>query len=84
MATCDCELYEVCPVCAPTQGYYDKAAEAVAAAIPVSPQMYSLNDIREITREYANEHEGPARLSLQIMTDKLVAWMAKREQGKEG
>lgn len=81
--TCDCELYEVCPNCAPTPEYYDGAAKALAAAIPKIEPRYSLTDIRELAREYADEHEGVARLSLQIMGKEFADWVERKEKEQD-
>lgn len=41
---------------------------------------YSLDDFRELAREYADEHYNEARLAIQQMTKRWLEWVERKEQ----
>lgn len=88
---CDCEVYEICPSCAPSEAAYANAAaahdEVVRSTVPSSPS-YTLKEVSELAQVYTNEIVVPTvtdRRILQLQLGRFLTWLAKRErEGLDG
>lgn len=79
---CDCEVYEICPSCAPNEPTYAKAAAANNEAAqrrsePSSPS-YTLAELNELAKRWADENE--ATNDARWIVSGLLAWLGKKER----
>lgn len=84
--TCQCEIYEICPECAPSREAFLKAAsdhDDVIRQHRVSPsKSYTLDELERLAREFNNEqeHQDEHPIGLQLVLSLFLAWARKRER----
>lgn len=80
---CDCEVYEICPSCAPSEPTYAKAAaannEAARRRAESSSSSYTLKEIEALAGEWVKSQEGDIDM-LDWTFSIWLEWLAKRER----
>lgn len=66
----------------PLQNEYEGWPRLKALTPPLSPT-YTLDEIRALAAEYADERHCEAKLAVQLALSCFVEWVERREQGKE-
>lgn len=88
MPICDCEVFEICPSCAPDEPTYAKAVvandEAVRSIEP-SEKSYTVEEIKSLARVFATEIYAGSdidyiveRLNLSL----FLVWLGQRDKLK--
>lgn len=90
MITCDCEIYEICPSCAPSQAAFDHAVEQRKIALrdaeilpPPSPS-YTLAEIELLAEKYVVIHGIKDDLTPQLFLSLFLEWLKRREKEEGG
>lgn len=81
--SCQCEIYEICAQCAPSQEAFLKAVrdhdEVVNRHQPKSPSpSYTLAELNELAKRWADENE--ATNDARWIVSGLLAWLGKKER----
>lgn len=89
MITCDCEIceiYEICPSCAPSQAAFDRAVEQRKIALrdaeilPPSSPSYTLAEIEQLAEKYVVIHGIKDDLTPQLFLSLFLEWLKRREK----
>lgn len=92
--TCDCEIYEICSICAPTPEHYESAVAAYTApeAVPqplsgialVDDSRYTLAELTGLGREYADAARKcwaeTDVVDTELQLSLFIAWLARKEK----
>lgn len=82
--SCQCEIYEICAQCAPSQEAFLKAVhdhDEVVSRQPSSSSSpsYTLADLKTLIAQWINEQEGDTEMLKWTMSI-LIEWLAKKER----
>lgn len=89
---CDCQIYEICPSCAPTPAHYQRAAAAYAApekipteksGVALTDHCYTLDEIKLLAMEFVDDN-SPDNFERQLLLSVFIEWLQQREKEGEG
>lgn len=82
--SCQCEVYEICAQCAPSQEAFLRAVrdhdEAVNCQSPSSSPSYTLADLEALMREWLQVPNGPVDYSPASTMSTFLAWLGRKER----
>lgn len=79
--SCQCEIYEICSQCAPSQEAFLKAVrdrDEVVSRLPSSSPSYTLAELMELGREWARSTGG--ELTDDMAVSRFLLWLGKKER----
>lgn len=86
MPICDCEVFEICPSCAPDEPTYAKAASSdVALSMKPSSPSYTVAEIKSLARVFATEIYAGSDVDFiveQLNLSIFLVWLGKRGELK--